>query len=51
MVRVLGYDFGVRGKKVVTLPGCAAPLYVSLRSEGNVVDLTTKPGDPRQLSR
>ena len=28
------------------LPGCAAPLYVSLRS-GFVV-LTTKPGDPRQ---
>ena len=25
------------------LPGCAAPLYVSLQSEG-----TTKPGDPRQ---
>ena len=29
----------------VRLPGCAAPLYVSLRSE---VVLTTKPGDPRQ---
>ena len=27
------------------LPGCAAPLYVSLRSD---VVLTTKPGDPRQ---
>ena len=35
-------DEGSRG-----LPGCAAPLYVSLRSVVVVV-LTTKPGDPRQ---
>ena len=34
-----------RGQRERNLPGCAAPLYVSLRS-GNV--LTTKPGDPRQ---